>query len=191
MVTFLPLKIIPSSTAASSPRCFGPSFVIDACSLSPISGPRCSLGPLPISNTLVMLHAEKQRGDEYERKYIEAQGSKEELSKKLAETEKRVYQLQDSLNRMISSMSSQVAELKTILSTSSRLSSTFRPIARVDVASSNSDTSSSDSDFTLRAPVSNPEPQESNSFQLVVQDVTAGDGSGTESGKEDSFDDFF
>ncbi|KAG4383602.1 hypothetical protein GLYMA_13G120800v4 [Glycine max] len=134
-----------------------------------------------IKNLKVMLQEEKQRGDEYERKYVEAQGSSEELRKKLAETEKRVYQLQDSLNRMISSMSSQVAELKTILSTSSRLSSTFRPIARVDIASSNSDTSSTDSDFTFPAPVSNTEPlssPESNSFQLVVQDVTAGDGSG-------------
>ncbi|KHN03859.1 Myosin-J heavy chain [Glycine soja] len=165
----------------------------------------------------VMLQEEKQRGDEYERKYVEAQGSSEELRKKLAETEKRVHQLQDSLNRikegarqiqnncvwaaagvlhqygiflmniskasfmMISSMSSQVAELKAILSTSSRLSSTFRPIARVDIASSNSDTSSTDSDFTFPAPVSNTEllsSPESNSFQLVVQDVTAGDGSG-------------
>lgn len=80
--------------------------------------------------------------------------------------------------RMISSVSSQVAELKTTSSTSSRLSSSFRPIARVDVASSNSDTSSTDSDFTFPAPASNPEPQESNSFPLVVQDVTAGDGSG-------------
>ncbi|KHN44988.1 Myosin-J heavy chain [Glycine soja] len=134
-----------------------------------------------IKNLKVMLQEEKQRGDEYERKYVEAQGSSEELRKKLAETEKRLYQLQDSLNRMISSMSSQVAELKTILSTSSRLSSTFRPIARVDIASSNSDTSSTDSDFTFPAPVSNTEPlssPESNSFQLVVQDVTAGDGSG-------------
>ncbi|XP_040862230.1 myosin-11 isoform X1 [Glycine max] len=143
---------------------------------------------------MVMLQEEKQRGDEYERKYVEAQGSSEELRKKLAETEKRVHQLQDSLNRMISSMSSQVAELKAILSTSSRLSSTFRPIARVDIASSNSDTSSTDSDFTFPAPVSNTEllsSPESNSFQLVVQDVTAGDGSGSESGKEGSFDDFF
>lgn len=83
--------------------------------------------------------------------------------------------------RMISSMSTQVAELKTILSTSSRLSSTFRPIARVDVASSNSDTSSTDSDFTFPAPVSNPEECSSTkpkSFQLVVQDVTAVEGSG-------------
>lgn len=46
-----------------------------------------------------MLQEEKQRGDEYERKYVEAQGSSEELRKKLAETEKRVHQLQDSLNR--------------------------------------------------------------------------------------------
>lgn len=46
-----------------------------------------------------MLQEEKQRGDEYERKYVEAQGSSEELRKKLAETEKRLYQLQDSLNR--------------------------------------------------------------------------------------------
>ena|ERR1044072_670443 len=83
--------------------------------------------------------------------------------------------------RMISSMSSQVAELKMILSTSSRLSSTFRPIARVDVASSNSDSSSTDSDFTFPAPVSNAEDFSSpkpKSFELVVQDVTAADGSG-------------
>ena len=46
-----------------------------------------------------MLQAEKERADECERKYVEAQGSCEELRKKLAETEKRVYQLQDSLNR--------------------------------------------------------------------------------------------
>lgn len=78
--------------------------------------------------------------------------------------------------RMISSMSSQVAELKTILSTSSRLSSTFRPIARVDVASSNSDSSSTDSDFTFPAPVANSEAL--SSTQLVVQDVTAAEGSG-------------
>ncbi|XP_057423450.1 myosin-9 isoform X2 [Lotus japonicus] len=147
-----------------------------------------------IKNLKVMLQEEKQKADEYERKYVEAQESSEELRKKLAETEKRVYQLQDSLNRMISSMSSQVAELKMILSTSSRLSSTFRPIARVDVASSNSDSSSTDSDFTFPAPVSNPEAFSSpkpKSFELVVQDITAADGSGSESEKEGSFDDFF
>lgn len=47
----------------------------------------------------VKLHAEKLRADDYERKYVEAHDSREELRKKLAETEKRVYQLQDSLNR--------------------------------------------------------------------------------------------
>jgi myosin-5 len=75
-------------------------------------------------------------------------------------------------------MSSQVAELKTILSTSSRLSSTFRPIARVDVASSNSDTSSTDSDFTFPASVTNPEALSSAEPKLVVQDITAAEGSG-------------
>ncbi|KAI4301137.1 hypothetical protein L6164_034448 [Bauhinia variegata] len=142
----------------------------------------------------VMYQAEKQRADECERKYTEAQESSEELRKKLAETEKRVYQLQESLNRMISSMSSQVAELKMILSTSSRLSSTFRPIARVDVASSNSDSSSSDSDFTFPATVSNPATYSSsmpNSFQLVVQDVSAADVDGSEGLKEGPFDAYF
>ncbi|XP_054802473.1 myosin-9 [Prosopis cineraria] len=147
-----------------------------------------------VINLKVMLHAEKQRADDCERKYVEAQESREELSKKLAETEKRVHQLQDSLNRMISSMSSQVAELKLILNTSSRLSSTFRPIARVDAASSNSDTSSTDSDFTVSAPASNatnPSNTQPSSIQLVVQGVTAADGSGSEGEKEGSFDDFF
>ncbi|XP_057423451.1 myosin-9 isoform X3 [Lotus japonicus] len=51
-----------------------------------------------IKNLKVMLQEEKQKADEYERKYVEAQESSEELRKKLAETEKRVYQLQDSLN---------------------------------------------------------------------------------------------
>ncbi|XP_061366941.1 myosin-9 isoform X2 [Gastrolobium bilobum] len=51
-----------------------------------------------IENLKVMLQSEKQRADEFERKYVEAEGSSEELQKKLAETEKRVYQLQDSLN---------------------------------------------------------------------------------------------
>jgi myosin-5 len=45
------------------------------------------------------LRVEKQRADECERKYAEAQGSSEERRKKLEETERIVYQLQDSLNR--------------------------------------------------------------------------------------------
>lgn len=85
--------------------------------------------------------------------------------------------------RMISSMSTQVAELKMILCTSSRLSSTFRPIARVDVASSNSDTSSTDSDYSyppasIAATLPNAKP---NSFQLVVKDASAVDASGQSS----------
>lgn len=82
---------------------------------------------------------------------------------------------------MISSMSSQVADLTLTLSTSSRLSSTFRPNARVDVASSNSDTSSTDSDFTAPAPASNTTNQSNSqpcSIQLVFHGLTAVDGSG-------------
>lgn len=71
-----------------------------------------------------------------------------------------------------------------ILSTSSRLSSTFRPIARVDVTSSNSDTSSTDSDYAFPPAASHaanvPNPTHS-SLQAVVRDVTAADGSGQSS----------
>ncbi|KAK9684902.1 hypothetical protein RND81_10G241200 [Saponaria officinalis] len=46
------------------------------------------------------LVSEKQRADEWERKYTEAHESSEENRKKLEETERRVHQLQDSLNRL-------------------------------------------------------------------------------------------
>ncbi|XP_074268277.1 myosin-9-like isoform X2 [Silene latifolia] len=46
------------------------------------------------------LETERQRADEWERKYTEAQESNEEKRKKLEETERRVHQLQDSLNRL-------------------------------------------------------------------------------------------
>lgn len=49
--------------------------------------------------TQALLQAEKQRADEYERKYVEAQESSEERRKKLEETDRIVHQLQDSLNR--------------------------------------------------------------------------------------------
>jgi len=45
------------------------------------------------------LESEKQRADAWERKYAEVQQSSEEKHKKLEETERRVHQLQDSLNR--------------------------------------------------------------------------------------------
>jgi myosin-5 len=49
--------------------------------------------------TQALLRAEKQRADQYERKYVEAQESNEDRRKKLEETDRIVHQLQDSLNR--------------------------------------------------------------------------------------------
>lgn len=46
-----------------------------------------------------LLLAEKKRADESEKKHAEAQELSEKRHKKLEETERRVYQLQDSLNR--------------------------------------------------------------------------------------------
>lgn len=49
--------------------------------------------------TQALLRTEKQRADEFERKYAEAQESSEERRKKLEETDRVVHQLQDSFNR--------------------------------------------------------------------------------------------
>ncbi|GMY06879.1 myosin-11 isoform X1 [Fagus crenata] len=150
-----------------------------------------------------LLRVEKQRADECERKYAEAQGSSEERRKKLEETERIVYQLQDSLNRMIFSMSNQVSELKMMLSTSSEPSLVSGPFAgddRIEFTSSNSESSSSESDFTFPAPAPAPAPAPTSptfyginpsSFQLIVQDISAAEVSGFESDKERAFDDFF
>ncbi|PQQ17787.1 hypothetical protein Pyn_19961 [Prunus yedoensis var. nudiflora] len=109
-----------------------------------------------VENLKAMLQAEKQRANECERRYVEARVSSEEGRKKLEETERIVLQLQDSLNRMIYCMSNQVSELKTILSTASKSSSTTAgPFVRhegFDSISSNSECSSTDSDFTFPAP---------------------------------------
>lgn len=47
----------------------------------------------------ISLTKEKERSNEWEEKYKEAHESSEEKRKKLEETERRVHQLQDSLNR--------------------------------------------------------------------------------------------
>ncbi|ONH93354.1 hypothetical protein PRUPE_8G228100 [Prunus persica] len=152
-----------------------------------------------VENLKAMLQAEKQRANECERRYVEARVSSQEGRKKLEETERIVYQLQDSLNRMIYCMSNQVSELKTILSTASKSSSTTAgPFVRhegSDSISSNSECSSTDSDFTFPAPTptsANFSPPCTNSLKLIVQDISAGDVSGSESEKEGgAFDDFF
>ncbi|KAI3460943.1 hypothetical protein Pfo_017606 [Paulownia fortunei] len=147
-----------------------------------------------------LLQSEKQRANDLERQYAEALESGEGKRQKLEETERRVHQLQESLNRMIYSMSGQFSELKMILCASSNSSSASGFIARDDLdddTSASSDTTSTDSDFTFPAPASTPEDFSSfnpGAFQLIVQDLSAAEISGTEnweSDREGAFDDFF
>ncbi|XP_058008760.1 myosin-11 isoform X2 [Hevea brasiliensis] len=161
-----------------------------------------------VGNLKALLRAEKQRAENSERKYAEAQGLSEKRRKKLKETERRVHRLQDSLNRldlvwlrMLCSMSDQFADLKMILHTSSNSTSTSGTIAtdvRVDFASDNSDASSNDSDFSFPAPVlssaSDDLSSQNNNFQLIVQDLSTTEISGSEEwhgDKEGAFDDYF
>ncbi|XP_071718117.1 myosin-9 [Rutidosis leptorrhynchoides] len=112
-----------------------------------------------VENLKVLLESEKQRADECQRKYTEALESSEIKQKKLEETEKRVLQLQDALNRMTYSMSDQFSELKSMLSASSSSSVTSGFIISDsfgDATSTSSDITSIDSDFTLAAPNSTP-----------------------------------
>jgi len=57
------------------------------------------LDGFPVFVVQASLESEKRRADEWEQKYREAQQSSEEKHKKLEETQRRVHQLQDSLNR--------------------------------------------------------------------------------------------
>ncbi|KAH9626900.1 hypothetical protein KSS87_002300 [Heliosperma pusillum] len=145
------------------------------------------------------LESERQRADEWERKYTEAHESNEEKRKKLEETERRVHQLQDSLNRMISCMSDQFSELKMILhgSKSGCASEYTVRDTRDDVLSSSSDESSSDSDLSFSALAStstnlsflNPD-----ALKLITEDLSHADTAGSvnwESDQEGAFNDFF
>ncbi|KAK4441603.1 Myosin-9 [Sesamum alatum] len=147
-----------------------------------------------------MLQFEKERADNLEKQYADALASGEGKRLKLEETERRVHQLQESLNRMIYSMSGQFSELKMILCASSNSSSPSGFTARDDLdddSSASSDTTSADSDFTFPAPTSTPPNFSSFSpgaFQLIVQDLSAAETSGTEkweNDREGAFDDFF
>lgn len=53
----------------------------------------------PLYAMQASLESEGQRSDEWERMYKEAHESSEEKHRKLEETERRVHQLQESLNR--------------------------------------------------------------------------------------------
>ncbi|XP_019056780.1 PREDICTED: myosin-16 isoform X2 [Tarenaya hassleriana] len=126
-----------------------------------------------------LLQVEKQRADISERKYVEVQELSEGRRKKLEETERRVYHLQDSLNRLLYSMSDQFSQLKSILRSPSMSNSTFTssPVVRDDLADSseNSEASSSDSDFTFPAPSPTSDSFSAfnpNQLQVIVQDLS-------------------
>ncbi|KAF3554589.1 hypothetical protein F2Q69_00014821 [Brassica cretica] len=128
-----------------------------------------------------LLQVEKQRADISERKCDEALELGERRRKRLEETEKRVYQLQDSLNRLLYSMSDQFSQLKSILRSTS-MSSTMAasaPVVRDDLADSseNSEASSTDSDFTFPAPSSS-SPDNPNQLQVIVQDLSTTEAKG-------------
>ncbi|CAH9073810.1 unnamed protein product [Cuscuta europaea] len=143
----------------------------------------------------ILLQSEKQRADDCERKCAEALESSEEKRLKLEESERRVHRLQESLNRMLCSISDQFSELKVILSASSSSSSTSRLISRYHHDDA---TTSSDAASTFPAPASTSEnlslPPDPASFQLIVQDLSAAEIAGYEnweSDREGAFDDFF
>ncbi|KAG7628941.1 Myosin N-terminal SH3-like [Arabidopsis thaliana x Arabidopsis arenosa] len=126
-----------------------------------------------------LLQVEKQRADISERKCAEARELGERRRKRLEETERRVYQLQDSLNRLLYSMSDQFSQLKSILRSPSMSASTMAsaPVVRDDLADSseNSKASSSDSDFTFPAPSPSSDNFSTfnpNQLQVIVQDLS-------------------
>ncbi|KAF2592081.1 hypothetical protein F2Q70_00044069 [Brassica cretica] len=139
-----------------------------------------------------LLVVEKQRADISERKCAEARELGERRRKRLEETERRVYQLQDSLNRLLYSMSDQFSQLKSILRSPS-MSSTMAsvPVVRDDLADSseNSEASSSDSDFTFPAPSTSS--ADNSNLQVIVQDLSTTESKGTENDKERGFEDYF
>ncbi|XP_057964202.1 myosin-9 [Malania oleifera] len=149
-----------------------------------------------IESLMALLRSEKQRADYFERKYAEAQRSSEDRHEKLEETERRVHQLQESLNRMIYCMSGQFKELKMVLCASSSLNSTSGPMVReyqVDASSTASDDTSTDSDFTFPAPGATTV-NFSDNVHLVVEDLSVTETIGSKSWERDqegAFDDYF
>ncbi|XP_042053638.1 myosin-9-like isoform X1 [Salvia splendens] len=146
-----------------------------------------------------LLKSEKKRADDMERRYTEAMESVDGKRLKLEETERRVHQLQESLNRMMYSISGQFSELQMVLcaSTSSSALGIVTKDEKGDSSSTSSETTSSDSDFTFPAPASTPadiSSANSSALQLIVQDLSAAEVSGSGKWKNDregAFDDFF
>ncbi|KAI7749714.1 hypothetical protein M8C21_022110 [Ambrosia artemisiifolia] len=108
-----------------------------------------------VENLKALVELERQRADACEKKYTEALESNEIKRQKFEETERRVLQLQDALNRMIYSMSDQFSELKSMLCASSSSSVTSGFVMKEgfgDATSTSSDITSNESDFAFPAP---------------------------------------
>ncbi|KAF8042929.1 hypothetical protein BT93_A1303 [Corymbia citriodora subsp. variegata] len=148
-----------------------------------------------VENLKVLLWRERERADDFESLYMKAQESSEEQNKKLLETQGRVDQLQVYLNRMMSSVSDQVSELKCFLCSSSSTHTSITRDHQDNDAIDLMETSSSDSDFTFPAPISTSDSfQYTDGLQLMVQDISTGEDLGlekSETEKERAFDDFF
>ncbi|XP_022156587.1 myosin-11 isoform X2 [Momordica charantia] len=147
-----------------------------------------------VANLKALLQAERQRANECETKYVVVQKASEEGRKKLKETKRKVHQLQDCINRMIRCMSNQIVEMKTLVNTSNSDASSSIPYeVSTDATSSCSDSSSTEFDFTF--PVPSPPPPTfssfgpTNSFQLLVQDISAAEIPGSD--REGGFSDYF
>ncbi|WCJ21670.1 myosin putative [Euphorbia peplus] len=140
-----------------------------------------------------LLSEAKERADISEKKYTESQQLNERRRKKLRETEKRVCQLQESLNRMLYSMSDQFAELKMVLNNSLNLTSTSGAVVSDELqVDDNSDVSTNGSEFAFAAPSLSPNKDDNG--QLVVQDISATEISDYEKWNGDragAFDDYF
>ncbi|KAK8541531.1 hypothetical protein V6N12_014162 [Hibiscus sabdariffa] len=154
--------------------------------------------PSEVEKLKALLMEEKKRADEYEKKHAEAQELSELRRKKLEETEKKVYQLQDSLNRLVFSMTEQFSQLKTILQSSSNSASASPPIARVDYfdnSDNSDDASSNGSDFIFPASGRTSADKSTplaKAPHVLVKDATATEVTGTaDSDKEGAFDDYF
>ncbi|KAI3829743.1 hypothetical protein L1987_03871 [Smallanthus sonchifolius] len=157
-----------------------------------------------LENLKALVESERQRANECENKYTQALESSEIKRQKLEETERRVLQLQDALNRMMYSMSDQFSELKSMLHASSSSGVTSGYIIKDnygDTTSNSSDITSNDSDFTFQAPT--PTTQDTVSslppgdFQMMVHDLSVPEkqpGSEnweSEGERERGFDNFF
>lgn len=146
-----------------------------------------------VANLKAKLQAERQRANEYERKYAVMQKANEEGRRKLKKTERKVHQLQDYINRMIHCMSNQISEMKMIVGTSrSDASSSSRNEVLTDATSSCSDSSSEDFTFPVPSPsIPTFSSFGTNTFQLIVQDISAAEIPGSDSDREGGFSDYF